>query len=115
MDHPYTYIFIREDIPLAQQLVQASHAALEAGFTFDKPHKTSSIIMIGAKDKDDLYKIGERLDKHGIRHHMFFEPDFDMGHSAIATEPIHDLKTRRLMRKYSLYKPQHVKNESRPL
>lgn len=105
MDHPYTYIFIRKDLSLAQQLVQASHAALEAGFEFDKPQQTSSIIMIGAENKDDLYKIGERLAKHNIRHKMFFEPDFDMGHSAIATEPIHDTKTRRLMRKYSLYKP----------
>jgi hypothetical protein len=105
MDHPYTYIFIRKDLSLAQQLVQASHAALEAGFEFEKPHKTSSIIMIGAENKDELYNIRDRLERHGIRHHMFFEPDFEMGHSAIATEPIKDLKTRRLMSKYSLYKP----------
>jgi hypothetical protein len=105
MDHPYTYIFIRKDLSLAQQLVQSSHAALEAGFTFNKPQQTSSIIMIGAKDQNELYQIGERLSKHGIKHHMFFEPDFDMGHSAIATEPIDNPQTRRLMRKYSLYKP----------
>lgn len=105
MDHPYTYIFIRKDLSPAQQLVQASHAALEAGFTFDKPHKTSSIIMIGAENKDELYDIGARLERHGIRHHMFFEPDFEMGHSAIATEPIHDIKIRRVMSKYKLYKP----------
>jgi hypothetical protein len=105
MNHPYTYIFIRKDLSPAQQLVQATHAALEAGFTFEKPQETSSIIMIGAKDKDELYQIRDRLDKHNIRHHMFFEPDFEMGHSAIATEPITDIQTRRLMRKYSLYKP----------
>jgi hypothetical protein len=105
MDHPYTYIFIRKDLSMAQQLVQASHAALEAGHEFEKPHKTSSIILIGADDKDDLYKIGERLAKHGIRHHTFHEPDFDMGHSAIATEPLYTKEQRSVMRKYQLYKP----------
>lgn len=104
MDHPYTYIFVRTDISLEQQLVQASHAALEAGFTFEKPAQTSSIIMIPAKDQEDLHAIGDRLERHGIRFHKFFEPDFGMGHSAIATEPIKDIVTRRKMRKYSLYK-----------
>jgi len=105
MDHPYTYIFIRTDLSPAQQLVQASHAALEAGFEFEKPSKTSSIIMLPAKDKSELYEIHDRLDRYGIKHKMFFEPDFEMGHSAIATEPIKDLKTRRIMSKYKLYKP----------
>lgn len=104
MDHPYTYIFVRTDISIEQQLVQASHAALEAGFTFEKPVQTSSIIMIPAKDQEELYAIGNRLELHSIKFHMFFEPDFGMGHSAIATEPINDIATRRKMRKYSLYK-----------
>lgn len=105
MDHPYSYIFIRKDIPFAQQLVQASHAALEAGREFEKPHKISSIILLGAKDKDDLYKIDERLAKHNIKSYMFYEPDFEMGHSAICTEAITCTKTRRLLSRYSLYKP----------
>lgn len=106
MDHPYTYIFIRTDIPFEQQLVQSSHAALEAGFEFDKPHKTSSIIMLPAKNQADLHEIAQRLERYGIRHKMFYEPDFGpMGYSALATEPIKDIKTRRAMSKYKLYKP----------
>lgn len=31
---PYTYVFIRTDLSHAQQIVQASHAALDAGHTF---------------------------------------------------------------------------------
>lgn len=104
MEHPYTYIFIRKDLSLEQQLVQSNHASLEAGFSFQKPEKTSSIVLIGAKDKEELYEIGDRLSRHGIKHCMFHEPDFDMGHSAIATEPIHDIKVRRVMSKYKLYK-----------
>lgn len=102
--HPYTYIFVRTDIPFAQQLVQASHAALEAGFEFDKPDETSSIIVIPAANQEKLYEIAERLDFYDIKFKMFFEPDFDMGHSAIATQPITDKNMRFKMKKYPLYK-----------
>lgn len=106
MDHPYTYIFVRTDIPFEQQLVQASHAALEAGFHFQKPERTSSIIMFAAKDQAELHEIAQRLDRYGIKHKMFYEPDFGpMGYSSLATEPIKDIKSRRPMMKYKLYKP----------
>lgn len=61
MDTPYTYIFIRKDLSPAQQIVQASHAALEAGFVFDKPIKTTHIVLIGADNKDHLMQIGNHL------------------------------------------------------
>jgi len=106
MDHPYTYVFIRTDLSLAQQMVQLSHAALEAGKTLhgsDDP--ISSIIMLPAKNKAELHEIAQRLERYDIKYTMFKEPDFDMGHSAIATMPIKDMKTRRIMTKYNLYKP----------
>jgi hypothetical protein len=104
MDHPYTYIFIRTDIPFEQQLVQSSHAALEAGFEFDKPEKTSSIIVIPAKSQAELYKISDRLSTQNIKHKLFFEPDFNMGHSALATEPILCSEKRKVLKKFQLYK-----------
>lgn len=103
-DHPYTYIFIRTDISYEQQLVQSSHAALEAGFHFDKPDQTSSIIMIGVKNKDDLHKVAQRLHQNDIMYKMFHEPDFGIGDSAIATEPIICNQKRTVIKKYQLYK-----------
>lgn len=104
MDHPYTYIFVRTDISYEQQLVQAAHAALEAGFEFDKPHETSSIIIIPAKNKDELYKIAARLETNRIQFKMFHEPDFGMGDSAIATQPLTTPEQRKVMKKFQLYK-----------
>ena len=104
MENPYTYIFVRTDISYEQQVVQAAHAALEAGFEFDKPSVTSSIVLIPAKDMGELHMIAARLEENQIQFKMFHEPDFGMGDSAIATQPITSAEQRRVMRKYKLYK-----------
>ncbi|WP_434715834.1 hypothetical protein [Paraburkholderia sp. A3RO-2L] len=100
---PYVYVLVRQDISPAQQLVQASHAALEAGFRFTQPEQTASVIVLAVPDRDALQAAATRLERYGIEHHMFFEPDFEMGHSALATRPLHLPKERHLMRKYPLF------------
>lgn len=104
MEHPYTYVFVRTDISFEQQLVQAAHAALEAGFAFNAPHETSSIVMVAAKNQDELFRIAQRLEVNDIKFKMFHEPDFNMGESAIATEAICCPDKRRALKKYQLYK-----------
>lgn len=104
-DHPYTYVFVRQDIPIEQQLVQASHACQISGMEFGKPEKTPSIVMIGVKDQAELLDVSERLNRHEISHHAFYEPDFGpMGYSALATCPLLTKKERRVFNKYKLYK-----------
>lgn len=105
MNKPYVYVLIRQDISLEQQLVQASHAALEAGFRFQQPAEdTASLIMLAAKDEHALRQAALDLESEGIDHHMFYEPDFGpMGHSALATRPLYGAE-RKLMRKYPLYR-----------
>lgn len=102
---PYVYVLVREDISYEQKLVQASHAALEAGFRFPMPQDTvASIIILSVPNLPSLTNASERLNKHGIDHHLFFEPDFGMGHSALATRPLRARDERFLMRKYPLFK-----------
>jgi hypothetical protein len=101
---PYTYVLVREDIPLEQQMVQACHAALEAGFAFPAPEQTSSLIVCTVPDREALLAARERLARYGIRSEMFFEPDWDMGHSALATEPLTERKKRFAMSKYPLFR-----------
>ena len=103
MGKPYVYVLVRQDISLEQQFVQAGHAALEAGFRFQKPlHDTASLIMLQVKDMPSLHAAAEELACNGIDYHMFFEPDFGpMGHSAIATRPQYGAE-RKHLRKYPL-------------
>lgn len=102
-DKPYVYVLVRTDISLEQQLVQASHAALEAGFRFAAPPQVASVIVLAVPSRDALLQASARLHQRGVDHELFFEPDFGMGHSALATRPLTAKKERHLMRKYPLY------------
>lgn len=104
-DKPYVYVLIRKDIAFEQQLVQVGHAAWEAGLSFEQPGEVASLIVLEVPDQSALEAASDRLERYGINHKMFFEPDFDMGHSAIATRPVHAKKERHLFRKYPLYTP----------
>lgn len=99
----YVYIFVRKDISLEQQLVQAAHAALEAGFTFQKPKNTAFLVLIAVETQEKLLKTADTLEKQGIKTVLFFEPDDNMGYSAFATEPI-DENNRRPFRRFRLWK-----------
>ena len=103
----YIYTFIREDISPAQKIVQLGHACHEAGKLLNhSEHKhVSSLILLSAKDEDDLLDIAERIDRAGIEFYMFHEPDNDMGYSAICTRPVISQRERTFFQKWDLYKP----------
>lgn len=102
-DQPYVYILIRTDLSLAQQLVQSNHASLQAGFEFDKPNVTSNLVVLSVPDKPALLAAAAHLSLNGIEHHLFYEPDFEMGHSSLATQPLYRKKDRYCLKKYPLY------------
>ena len=51
---PYTYVLIRKDISPEQQVVQAGHACLEAGFKFERPDRTSFLILLQVENEQSL-------------------------------------------------------------
>lgn len=99
----YTYTFIRKDLPIQHQMVQACHSALEAGNMFDQPDNVSNLILIGAKNKAHLYEIAEFLEFNNIKYYMFFEPDNNMGHSSLTTEPLTQ-DQKRILSKFKLWR-----------
>jgi hypothetical protein len=108
----YIYTFIREDIPHAQKIVQLGHACHEAGKMLNPDeHRTPpNLILLSAKDEDDLIDIANRIDCFGIDFHMFHEPDVNretgeqMGHSALCTRPIKSDRERSFFRQWDLYR-----------
>ena len=98
---PYTYCFIRKDLPFAQQIIQAAHATQEITKKIEHPEQTCHFILLEAKDKSHLADIKMKLNDKGIQHEMFYEPDVDE-HTAIATEPIYG-KDRNFFRKFKFY------------
>lgn len=78
----YTYIFVRQDISVAQQMVQACHAAMLT------PSNITRIVIFGLKDLQTLENELQRLTKKGVVCYPFFEPPMRNELTAIATKPM---------------------------
>jgi hypothetical protein len=94
----YTYCFVRKDIPIAAQIVQTAHACLQK----EMPKDINSIVLFEVKNEDHLIKVHEYLMDRGIDSYMFFEPDYDMGYTAIATEPISE-ENRDIFKRFKMW------------
>lgn len=106
-------MFVRQDIPLAQQVVQSNHATFEAARRLPQPQnldETPSCIVIGVPDKSALFRVVEKLRRHDIGHQVFYEPDFNMGLSAIATVPL-EQGQRRCLSNYRLWREPEATGE----
>jgi hypothetical protein len=100
----HAYILVRNDIPLADQIVQAAHACLEAGFKFPKPGATVNLVLLCVESESQLLAALEEIRLRGIQFVQFYEPDDDMGFTAACTEPLKDVY-RREFRRLPLWTP----------
>jgi hypothetical protein len=69
---------------------------------------TPSVVLVGVPDKSALEAVIERLQRYGIDYEAFYEPDFDLGLTAVATYPITNKKQRRALGTYKLWTPQQL-------
>jgi len=97
------YIFVREDLPHAYQIVQAAHATHQAGIRFGKTDLPTHFVLIGVKDEEALRAIAMFLEYHQIDFEMFEEIDNDTGYTAIATKPLVG-EERKPMKRFQLMK-----------
>jgi hypothetical protein len=99
---------VRQDISVAQQIVQSNHATFEVARRLPASNfdEIPSCIVIGVPDKNALLRVCEKLNKHDIAHHTFYEPDFNMGLSAVATVPL-EQEQRRFLSNYRLWKEEN--------
>lgn len=86
-------------------MAQACHGALEAGISFGSilTHP-ASIIILGVKNQNELFKAHKYCTDHGIKTAMFFEPDWNYGETSFGTEPLQP-EQWSLMRRYRLWRP----------
>ncbi len=96
------YIFVRQDIPIQQQLVQSSHAALTLG-SFMEISGIPNIVLIGVPDMAALLRVRDKLITHRIDYVLWEEPDFDFGVTAIATEPL-SVERKEPLNQYRLWR-----------
>ena len=109
----YVYTYIRIDLPIEQQIVQAAHSALEAGRDLGKPLGHSHLILLEAKNEAAILKIAAELKAKGIKNSLFHEPDYNRGYTSLTTEPLEpDDERRAYFRKHSMYKYRPLKSFS---
>src|SRR5512135_1166604 len=93
------YVVVREDLPVGDRAVQATHAAVD--FHHEHPEvatewhdRSNTLVMLGVLNERALVMLREQAERKGIRHTAFREPDLDGSLTAIAFEP----KARKLLR-----------------
>jgi hypothetical protein len=85
-------------------MAQACHGALEAGLKFPNDRgSTDSIIVLMVKDQEELLYAHNKLLGLGIESILFWEPDWNYGHTAFGTRPLTQ-DERKHMKGYSLWK-----------
>ena len=66
----YSYLFIRKDLPPAQQIIQAAHAT----HALEKAENTN-IVLFQVENEEKLTEAFEHCLMNQVPAHMFYEPD----------------------------------------
>jgi hypothetical protein len=105
-------VIVREDLPQAQQVVQACHAVAEAVHAFgglqpEHPH----LVVCGVEDEPSLHRARDHLTRAGVRCRTFRDSDLDNQLTALASEPVR-AHGRRPFRRFRLLRfPESAKKE----
>jgi len=97
-EREYMYVFVRQDLSIPQQIVQASHVCAYVGSSF---HPDTSIVLLECPNINYLKYIADYMSENSIKFRMFYETDISE-HTAIASEPISG-EDRKIFRKFNLY------------
>ena len=85
----YSYCVVREDLTWPQRVVQAGHAWWEAAqLHLSKVMPAPHFVLLGVANEDALLDLRKKLKDHKIEYSAFYEEDYDLGYTAIATVPL---------------------------
>jgi hypothetical protein len=87
MEPSYTYLFIRQDLCLEQQIIQTAHAIHLVGLNQKDKNLIPNAVLIGVRSDKDLIDICEYLEYNRVPFELFWESDIEQ-YTAIATYPL---------------------------
>jgi hypothetical protein len=93
---------VRKDLPIEQQIVQACHAAYEAGKKDDLPG-INTMVVLEVANQIELLDISEKLSLQNIPHQTFIEPDINNETTALCTHALSN-DFRKKFKKFSLWR-----------
>ena len=107
MTKEYTYIFVRQDISIEQQMVQVGHVCMKMGYYLPlaDPDKTH-FVLVGVRNEEALEAIKDILEAFDYEYSMFTETYPKPHKTAIATYPVkeHD---KGVLKAFNLLKVNH--------
>lgn len=102
------YVFVRQDLPIAEQLVHSCHAVYHMGRQFYSDDGIPSIIVIGVPHEKAMLRVREKLLKHRLYFYEWNDPDApQLGIVALATPPLSQPE-RECLANYRLWQPIQV-------
>lgn len=102
IDDRFVYVFIRQDIALADQLVQAMHAVFNM-VACRREYGEPNIVLIGIPNEKSLNRVLLKLQQCQLPHFAWREPDLAIGFTAIATSPL-DSQQKQSLCNYRLWR-----------
>lgn len=107
--NPYCFLFVRQNISLAAQIIQTNHATFEMAQALPKSADlvTPSIVLVGVPDQKALEKVIRKLKLNRIAASAFYEGDDDLGLTAVATVPLTE-EQHAILENYKLWKENNV-------
>lgn len=96
-------VVVRTDLTLPQQMVQACHASSQAGGQLGSCGPELRMALLAVDSQVALIEAAARLERLGIRFSLFEEPDWGIGFSALASEPIPWRQARRALPRLPLW------------
>jgi hypothetical protein len=96
-------VFLRCDLPISQQAIQAAHAAIELGKNGLSQTEHPSLVFLATKDKEALSSALAYASELGIKTFEFHEPYCEWGLTAFACEPITH-RQRKMFKHFNLWR-----------
>tara|TARA_Y100000034_G_C6909981_1_gene423993 strand:+ start:9061 stop:9393 length:333 start_codon:yes stop_codon:yes gene_type:complete len=105
----YLYVFVRNDLRPSQKIVQSIHATYEVGKTIEDDEDHPSVVLLKAKNEEQLINYREKVKDLGFRIKSFNEPYYDDSLTSFCVEPISEeerkyFKSFKLLNDYDLKK-----------
>lgn len=106
MSELYQYHFIRQDIPIAAQIIQMGHAIDRMSLLLSYYNECANTVLIGVPDESALLDVAHYLETLGYLNRqdfqLFFDTEWPIGYNALAPRPFEG-DERRVFAKFKTY------------
>lgn len=97
----YLYIFTRKDLTPSQIAVQSIHAAFEMGRILNREEEHPSVVLLRAKNEEELTLHLGYIKAMGFVTVEFIEPHYHNSLTSFAIEPINE-EERSVLKRFKL-------------